>query len=126
MKKKLIILCVIIIVVLCGCSLSKNNIVTKSQKIIEEDLSDNISIDYCMYNSKENMAYLKFYSDRNGNDKALIKFDDNKIYYESVCSRINKNDYDKIIEYGDYILVNYQILNNNNDDWQEIDTGNNK
>ena len=66
------------------------------------------------------MAYVKFHSDNNGNDEALIDFENNKIYYESVYSSINENDYDKIIEYGDYVTSIYQIQSGG-EDWKEIE-----
>lgn len=33
---------------------------------------------------------------------------------------IEKDDYDKIIEYGDYTLMMYEIANNN-DNWVEVE-----
>ena len=109
----------IIVLSLCGCGNSSNNIVEKSKKMIENDLSNSISIYYCTYNEDSNFAYIKFHSDELGNDESLIDFSDNKIYYESVYSSIDKNDYDKIIEYGDYTTAIYQIQNNDKQ-WSEL------
>ena len=58
--------------------------------------------------------------DSDGNDEALIDFKNNKIYYESVYSSIDENDYSKLIEYGDYIASVYQIQSNN-ENWHEIE-----
>ncbi len=66
------------------------------------------------------MAYVKFYSDKNGNDEALIDFKNNKAYYESIYSSISKDDYDKITEYGDYSINIYQIQNGS-EDWKKIE-----
>ena len=86
MNKKIasIIYVFIIVLSLCGCGNSSNNIVKKSKKMIENDLLNNVSI-----------------------------------YYESVYSSIDKNDYDKIIEYGDYTTAIYQIQNNDKQ-WSEL------
>ena len=121
MNKKIasIIYVFIIVLSLCGCGNSSNNIVEKSKKIIENDLSNSVSIYYCTYNEDSNFAYIKFHSDELGNDESLIDFSDNKIYYESVYSSIDKNDYDKIIEYGDYTTAIYQIQNNDKQ-WSEL------
>lgn len=88
--------------------------------MIENDLSNSVSIYYCTYNEDSNFAYIKFHSDELGNDESLIDFSDNKIYYESVYSSIDKNDYDKIIEYGDYATSIYQIQSGS-EDWKEIE-----
>lgn len=121
MNKKIasIIYVFIIVLSLCGCGNSSNNIVEKSKKMIENDLSNSVSIYYCTYNEDSNFAYIKFHSDKLGNDESLIDFSDNKIYYESVYSSIDKNDYDKIIEYGDYTTAIYQIQNNDKQ-WSEL------
>ena len=121
MNKKIasIIYVFIIVLSLCGCGNSSNNIVEKSKKMIENDLSNSVSIYYCTYNEDSNFAYIKFHSDELGNDESLIDFSDNKIYYESVYSSIDKNDYDKIIEYGDYTTAIYQIQNNDKQ-WSEL------
>ena len=121
MNKKIvnIIYFFIIILSLCGCENSSNNIVEKSKKMIENDLSNSVSIYYCTYNEYSNFEYIKFHSDELGNDESLIDFSDNKIYYESVYSSIDKNDYDKIIEYGDYTTAIYQIQNNGKQ-WSEL------
>lgn len=121
MNKKIasIIYIFIITLSLCGCGNSSKNIVEKSKKMIENDLSNSISIYYCAYNEDSNLVYIKFHSDELGNDESLIDFDNNKIYYESVYSSIDKNDYDKIIEYGDYTTAIYQIQNNDKQ-WSEL------
>jgi hypothetical protein len=121
MNKKIasIIYVFIIVLSLCGCGNSSNNIVEKSKKMIENDLLNSVSIYYCTYNEDSNFAYIKFHSDELGNDESLIDFSNNKIYYESVYSSIDKNDYDKIIEYGDYTTAIYQIQNNNKQ-WSEL------
>lgn len=92
-------------------------VVTPSGNLI--DLSNSVSIYYCAYNEDSNFAYIKFHSDELGNDESLIDFSDNKIYYGSVYSSIDKNDYDKIIEYGDYTTAIYQIQNNDKQ-WSEL------
>lgn len=121
MNKKIanIIYVFIITLSLCGCGNSSNNIVEKSKKMIENDLSNSISIYYCTYNEDSNLVYIKFHSDELGNDESLIDFGNNKIYYESVYSSIDKNDCDKIIEYGDYTTAIYQIQNNDKQ-WSEL------
>lgn len=121
MNKKIasIIYVFIITLSLCGCRNSSNNIVEKSKKMIENDLSKSISIYYCTYNKDNNLVYIKFHSDELGNDESLIDFGNNKIYYESVYSSIDKNDCDKIIEYGDYTTAKYQIQNNDKR-WSEL------
>lgn len=121
MNKKIasIIYVFIIVLSLCGCGNSSNNIVEKSKKMIENDLSNSISVYYCTYNEDKNLVYIKFHSDELGNDESLIDFNNDKIYYESTYSQIDKNDYDKIIEYGDYTIAVYQIQNNDKQ-WSEL------
>lgn len=121
MNKKIasIIYVFIIVLSLYGCGNSSNNIVEKSKKMIENDLSNSISVYYCTYNEDNNLVYIKFHSDELGNDESLIDFNNDKIYYESTYSQINKNDYDKIIEYGDYTTAVYQIQNNDKQ-WSEL------
>ena len=121
MNKKIasIIYVFIIVLSLYGCGNSSNNIVEKSKKMIENDLSNSISVYYCTYNEDNNLVYIKFHSDELGNDESLIDFNNDKIYYESTYSQINKNDYDKIIEYGDYSTAVYQIRNNDKQ-WSEL------
>lgn len=121
MNKKIasIIYVFIIVLSLYGCGNSSNNIVEKSKKMIENDLSNSISVYYCTYNEDNNLVYIKFHSDELGNDESLIDFNNDKIYYESTYSQINKNDYDKIIEYGDYSTAVYQIQNNDKQ-WSEL------
>lgn len=119
MKKVYFIICVIFCFILTSCNLKKD-IISNAKEIIEQDSSDEISIYSCVYNRENQMAYVKFHSDNNGNDEALIDFENNKIYYESVYSSINENDYDKIIEYGDYATNIYQIQSSS-EDWKEIE-----
>lgn len=120
MKKSIYFVCIVFCFFLTSCNSKKTDIVYNAKKIIEQDSSDEISIYNCIYNNKNQMAYVKFHSDNNGDDEALIDFENNKIYYESVYSSINENDYDKIIEYGDYTINIYQIQNGN-ENWKEIE-----
>ena len=119
MKTKLILLFVIISITLSACS-SGNKIDIISKNLINEDLSDDISINKCLYNEESNAVYVKFYSFEHGNDEAIILLDDNSIFYSSVYSMIKEDDYNKIIEYGDYTLMMYEI-ENGNDDWVDVE-----
>ena len=103
MKTKLILLFAIISITLSACS-SENKIDITSKSLINEDLSDDISINECLYNEESNAVYVKFHSFEHGNDEAIILLDDNSIFYSSVYSTIKEDDYDKIIEYGDYAI----------------------
>ena len=118
MKTKIILL-VIISIVLTACS-SVNKIDVTSKNIINEDLSDNISINKCLYNEESNAVYVKFYSFEHGNDEAIILLDDDSIFYSSIYSTIKEDDYDKVIEYGDYTLMMYEIASDN-DNWVEVE-----
>lgn len=118
MKTKLILL-VIISIVLTACS-SVNKIDVTSKNLINEDLSDNISINKCLYNEESNAVYVKFYSFEHGNDEAIILLDNDSIFYSSIYSTIEEDDYDKIIEYGDYTLMMYEIASDN-DNWVEVE-----
>lgn len=119
MKTKLILLFVIISITLSACS-SENKIDIASKSLINEDLSDDVSINKCLYNEESNAVYVKFYSFEHGNDEAIILLDDNSIFYSSVYSTIEEDDYDKIIEYGDYTLMMYEIASDNNN-WVEVE-----
>lgn len=119
MKTKLILLLVIISITLSACS-SGNKIDIISKNLINEDLSYDISINKCLYNEKSNAVYVKFYSFEHGNDEAIILLDDDSIFYSSVYSMIKEDDYNKIIEYGDYTLMMYEI-ENGNDDWVDVE-----
>lgn len=119
MKTKLILLFVIISITLSACS-SGNKIDITSKNLINEDLSDDISINKCLYNEESNAVYVKFYSFEHGNDEAIILLDDNSIFYSSVYSTIKEDDYDKVIEYGDYTLMMYEIANDN-EDWVDVE-----
>ena len=119
MKTKLILLFVIISITLSACS-SGNKIDIISKNLINEDLSDDISINKCLYNEESNAVYVKFYSFEHGNDEAIILLDDNSIFYSSVYSTIKEDDYDKIIEYGDYTLMMYEIASDS-DNWVEVE-----
>ena len=119
MKTKLILLFVIISITLSACS-SGNKIDIISKNLINEDLSDDISINKCLYNEESNAVYVKFYSFEHGNDEAIILLDDDSIFYSSIYSTIKEDDYDKIIEYGDYTLMMYEIANDN-EDWVDVE-----
>ena len=119
MKTKLILLFVIISITLSACS-SGNKIDITSKNLINEDLSDDIFINKCLYNEESNAVYVKFYSFKHGNDEAIILLDDNSIFYSSVYSTIKEYDYDKIIEYGDYTLMMYEIASDS-DNWVEVE-----
>ena len=119
MKTKLILLFIIISITLSACSSGKKIDVT-SKNLINEDLSDDISINKCLYNEESNAVYVKFYSFEHGNDEAIILLDDNSIFYSSVYSTIKEDDYDKIIEYGDYTLMMYEIASDS-DNWVEVE-----
>ena len=119
MKTKLILLFVIISITLSACS-SVNKIDVTSKNLINEDLSDDISINKCLYNEESNAVYVKFYSFEHGNDEAIILLDDNSIFYSSVYSTIKEDDYDKVIEYGDYTLMMYEIASDS-DNWVEVE-----
>ena len=119
MKTKLILLLAIISITLSACS-SVNKIDIISKNLINEDLSDDISINKCLYNEESNAVYVKFYSFKHGNDEAIILLDDNSIFYSSVYSTIKEYDYDKIIEYGDYTLMMYEIASDS-DNWVEVE-----
>lgn len=119
MKTKLILLFVIISITLSACS-SGNKNRHNIKNLINEDLSDGISINKCLYNEESNAVYVKFYSFEHGNDEAIILLEDNSIFYSSVYSTIKKDDYDKIIEYGDYTLMMYEIANDS-DNWVEVE-----
>ena len=119
MKTKLVLLFVIISITLSACS-SGNKIDITSKNLINEDLSDDISINKCLYNEESNAVYIKFYSFGHGNDEAIILLDDNSIFYSSVYSTIKEDDYDKIIEYGDYTLMMYEIASDS-DNWVEVE-----
>lgn len=121
MKKRTLLPCILISFVLSACSSSNSNIATKAESVIENDISEDITVNKCLYNKDANAAYLDFYSTNYGEDEAIILFDDDSIFYESVYSTIDNNDYDKIIEYGDYTTMMYQInVNGANSDWVEI------
>ena len=119
MKTKLILLFIIISITLSACS-SGNKIDITSKNLINEDLSDDISINKCLYNEESNAVYVKFYSFKHSNDEAIILLDDNSIFYSSVYSTIKEYDYDKIIEYGDYTLMMYEIASDS-DNWVEVE-----
>ena len=119
LKTKLILLLVIISITLSACS-SGNKIDIISKNLINEDLSDDISINKCLYNEESNAVYVKFYSFKHSNDEAIILLDDNSIFYSSVYSTIKEYDYDKIIEYGDYTLMMYEIASDS-DNWVEVE-----
>lgn len=120
-KAKLILLFVTVAFTFtaCGSESSESKIISSAKEIIDEDLTDDISINKCLYNEEKNAVYLKFYSFEHGNDEAIILIDDNSIFYEGVYSTIKDDDYDKVIEYGNYTIMKYQI-ENNDEKWTEI------
>ncbi len=121
-KAKLILLIVIIVFAFTACSSesSESKIISNAKEIVDKDLSDDISINTCLYNKETNAVYLKFYSFEHGNDEAIILLDDSSVFYEGIYSTIKDDDYDKIIEYGDYTIMKYQI-DNNDEKWVEIE-----
>ncbi len=127
-KAKLTLLAVTVVLILTACSskLSESKIISNAKEIIDADLSDDISINKCLYNEEENAVYLKIYSFEHGNDEVIIFLDDNSVFYESINSTIEDDDYDKQIEYGDYTIMMYQLTVNGGDEkWIEIELQNN-
>jgi len=124
-KTKLTLLFVIIVFMFTACNSnsSESNIISNAKEIVDKDLSDDISINACLYNKEVNAVYLKFYSFEHGNDEVIILLDDNSVFYEGIYSTIEDNDYDKVIEYGDYTIMKYQI-ENNDENWIEVDVSN--
>lgn len=126
-KAKLILLIVIIVFAFtaCGSEFSESKIISNAKEIIDKDLSDDVSINKCLYNKEENAVYLDFYSFDHGNDEAIIFLNDNSVFYESINSTIEDDDYDKQIEYGDYTVLMYQLtVNGGNEKWTEIEINN--
>lgn len=126
-KAKLILLFVIIFLTFtaCGAESYESKIISNAKEIVNNDLTDDISINKCLYNKDKNAVYLKFYSFEHGNDEAIIFLDDNSVFYESIYSTIKEDDYEKIIEYGDYALLMYQLTVNDGDEkWTEIEINN--
>lgn len=126
-KEKLILLFVIVIFTFTACSSesSEGKIISNAKEIIDKDLADDISINKCLYNEDENAVYLKFYSFEHGNDEAIIFLNDNSVFYESINSTIEEDDYEKQIEYGDYVVLMYQLTVNGGDEkWTEIEINN--
>ena len=124
-KAKLILLIATIVLTFaaCGSESSESKIISNAKEIVDKDLSDDISINTCLYNKETNAVYLKFYSFEHGNDEAIILLDDSSVFYEGIYSTIKDDDYDKIIEYGDYTIMKYQIKNND-EKWTEIENSN--
>lgn len=118
-KKIFITTLIIISMIITGCGASSDNITNNIKTLIDKDLSDDVSIYECLYNEKVNSVYIRFFSFNRGDDNAIILLDDNNIFYGSVYSTIEEDDYDKVIEYGDYILYTYEI-SLENEDWVEI------
>lgn len=119
-KAKLVLLFVMIFFTFtttaCETESSESKIISNAKEIIDVDLSDDIFINKCLYNEGENAVYLKFYSFEHGNDEAIILLDDNSVFYEGAYSTIKEDDYDKVIEYGDYTIMKYQI-DNSDEKW---------
>lgn len=106
----------------CGTESSESKIISNAKEIVNNDLTDDISVNKCLYNEDKNAVYLKFYSFEHGNDEAIIFLDNNSVFYESINSTIEDDDYDKQIEYGDYAVLMYQLTVNGGDGkWIEID-----
>lgn len=120
-RAKLLIIIFTIFLVASGCGSNKENIYTISKSIIDKDLSDDVSVHNCYYCEDKNASYITFYSFNHGEDDAVILLDSNSIYYGSVFSQIDDDDYDKIIEYGDYTLYSEQVTSGD-EDWIEIIT----
>lgn len=126
-KAKLILLIVIIVFAFTACSSEslESKVISNAKEIIDKDLSDDVSINKCLYNKEENAVYLDFYSFDHGNDEAIIFLNDNSVFYESINSTIEDDDYDKQIEYGDYTILMYQLTVNGGDEqWVEIEINN--
>lgn len=126
-KTKLVLLFVIIVFTFtaCGSESSESKLISNAKEIIDKDLSDNIYINKCLYNEDENVVYLKFYSFKHGNDESIIFLDDNSVFYESINSTIEDDDYDKQIKYGDYAVLIYRLTVNGGDEkWTEIGINN--
>lgn len=121
-KTKVILLFISIILTFtaCGPKSSESKIISSAKEIVGKDLSDDISINECLFNEESNAIYIKFTSDKHGDDEAIILFDDNSVFYESIYSTIKEDDYEKIIEYGDYTVMKYQI-ESNDENWVEMD-----
>jgi len=127
LKNKVILIIFIVLTIISGCSSSspEDKIIKESREIINKDLSDEISINQCLYNKEKNAVYLEFYSSNHSNDKAIILLDDNSIFYDSIYQTIEDDDYEKIIEYGDYALIMAQLtINGGDDQWTEIEINN--
>lgn len=124
-KAKLILLIATIVLTFtaCGSESSESKIISNAKEIVDKDLSDDISINTCLYNKEANAVYLKFYSFEHGNDEVIILLDDNTVFYEGIFSTIEEDEYDKVIEYGDYTVMKYQI-ENNGEQWTEIEINN--
>ncbi len=123
-KAKIILLFVMIFFAFtaCGTESSESKIISNAKEIVNNDLTDDISVNKCLYNEDKNAVYLKFYSFEHGNDEAIIFLDNNSVFYESINSTIEDDDYDKQIEYGDYAVLMYQLTVNGGDGkWIEID-----
>lgn len=123
--KKIFLFIFLLIFLFSGCGSSESSddlILANANSIIEKDITDDISINECLYNNELNSVYVKFYSFEHGNDEAIIKLDDNTIFYESINSTIKDDDYDRQIEYGDYVTMMYQItVNGSEAGWRTID-----
>ena len=123
-KAKIILLFATIILTFsaCGSESSESKVVSDAKELINQDLSDDISVNKCLYSEKDNAIYIKFNSEKHGDDEAIILLNDYSILYESVYSTIKEDDYEKIIEYGDYTVLKYQITMSGSDgDWEEQD-----
>lgn len=121
MKKltQIVIIATLSVFSFSGCGSNKENIYTISKSIIDKDLSDDVSVHNCYYYEDKNASYITFYSFNHGEDDAVVLLDSNTVYYGSVFSQIKEEDYDKIIEYGDYALYSDQV-SSGDEDWIEV------
>lgn len=121
-KSKIIVSIILVFaLLLTGCNNSAKY--KSAKKMIEKDLSVDISVNKCLYNEEKDAMYLQFTIKDFLNDEAIILFDNDKIYYESVYSTISSNDYNSIIAYGDYTVLKYSAISNkNNEKWKVVET----
>lgn len=111
MKLKSIFITALVSLSLCSCS-SGNSVYKTAKNTISGDLSEKITVNECCYSQELNAVYVDFSSSKHGDDIAFITLDDNNVYYESVYNSIDSNDYNKIIEYGEYVILSYQYTVN--------------
>lgn len=117
--KKIFLVFTFLSILLCGCSAKSTS--EKAQSIIEKDMNCDIIVSECLFNKDSNAVFVKFHSSEYGDDEAIVTLKDNKVFYESVYSEIGSTDYDKLIEYGDYSLMMYDITVNGGENWKEVE-----